>query len=41
MGLVQTEFIDRIILEEGTWQVVVLISKVVGDYCIVGLMKVF
>ena len=40
MELVKTDFWDRVLREEGTWQVVVLIPKGVSDYCGIGLMEV-
>ena len=37
--LVQTSFRDGFLVEEATWQAVVLIPKVGGDYCSIGLME--
>ena len=38
--MVQMEFRDRVLVEEATWKVVVLIQKGGGDYRIIGLVEV-
>ena len=38
--MVQTDFRDRVLREEATWQVVVLIPKGFSDYRGIGLMEV-
>ena len=38
--LVQTAFRDRVLADEATWQVVVLIPKVGGEYHGIGILEV-
>ena len=39
MDMLQTELWDGVLAGEATWQAVVLIPKVVGDYRIIGLVE--